>query len=199
MGSGKSTLAGLFAGWGAGLIDADRVAHQVLQKKGVVVRLQETFGRDVVGEDGELRRQEVGRRAFASLKRWKRLEEIVKPSLAAQLWQEMDDAWGSRAEGGMVVVDAPLIFEWGEEERFDVIIAVDAEVELCISRARDRSGLSAMEIRQRMGFQMPAAEKRRKADFVVENGAGLEELQNQAGKIWEILQVRQEGIKAEGR
>jgi|APSaa5957512622_1039677.scaffolds.fasta_scaffold12701_2 dephospho-CoA kinase len=198
MGSGKSTFSGLFADWGARLVDADRVTHQVLQNKGVVVRLQEAFGRDIVGEDGELRRQEIGRRAFAGPSSWKLLEEIVKPSLAPRLWQEVEDAWGG-AEEGMVVVDGPLIYEWGEEERFDVMIAVDAEVDLRISRIRDRSGMSAMEIRQRMGFQMPAAEKRRKANFVVENGEGMGQLQNQAGKIWEILQHRQSAKKVEGR
>lgn len=191
MGSGKSTLAHLFADWGARLVDADRVAHQVLQNKGVVVRLQEAFGRDIVREDGELERREVGRRAFAGPSSWKLLEEIVKPSLAAQLWQEVEDARVVSGEG-MVVVDASLIFEWGEEERFDVMVAVDAEEDLRISRAQSRSGMSAMEIRQRMGFQMPAAEKRRKADFVVENSGGMEALQNQAGKIWGILWHRQE-------
>jgi dephospho-CoA kinase len=193
MGSGKSTLARLFADWGARLVDADRVTHQVLQNKGVVVRLQEAFGRDIVRADGGLIRQEIGRRAFADPSSRELLEEIVKPSLAAQLWQEVEEELGVSGKG-MVVVDAPLIFEWGEEDRFDVMISVDAEMNLRISRAQSRSGMSAVEIRQRMGAQMPAAEKRRKADFVVENSGSMEALRNLAGKVWGIMRQRQKAI-----
>ena len=72
-------------------------------------------------------------------------------------------------DGGIVVFDAPLIYEWGNEGNFDRMVVVDAEEERCISRVQQRSGLLACEIRQRMARQMDPKEKKARADFVIDN------------------------------
>lgn len=189
MGSGKSSLARFFAEWGAALVDADRVTHQVLERPAVISGLQKVFGADIVGEDGALNRPEVGRRAFASKQGWQLLNQVVRPPLEMRLWEEIDRAL---AEGNRpVVVDAPLLFEWASQERFDAIVVVDADEELRSERVKARSGLTDGEIRQRMAYQMPAAEKKRQADFVIENNGDLVDLERQARELWQVLQQKQ--------
>ena len=189
MGSGKSSLAQLFAEWGAALVDADKLTHQVLQRPEVMAGLQEAFGDDVVGRDGRLDRPEVGRRAFASQRGWRLLNQVVRPPLEKRFWEEVERL--QAAENRMVVVDAPLLFEWESRERFDVIVVVDADEGLRIERVKVRSGLTDAEIRQRMAYQMPAAEKKRQADFVVYNNGDPGDLQRQAKKLWLVLRQKQ--------
>jgi len=189
MGSGKSSLARLLAARGGILVDADAIAHRVLDRPEVLQALQEAFGRDVVDAGGRLNRPEVGRRAFASQAGWQRLNRIVRPPLAAELWREVEQAKKSAGEI-MVVVDAPLIFEWEVQDRFDAVVVVDADEEVCVARAAGRSGLSKIQIRQRMAFQLSAEEKKERADFVVDNSGDLEQLEEEAARLWEELEKR---------
>jgi len=189
MGSGKSSLARLLAARGGILVDADAIAHRVLDRPEVLQALQEAFGRDVVDAGGRLNRPEVGRRAFASQAGWQRLNRIVRPPLAAELWREVEQAKKSAGEI-MVVVDAPLIFEWEVQDRFDAVVVVDADEEVCVARAAGRSGLSKIQIRQRMAFQLSAEEKKERADFVVDNSGDLEQLEEESARLWEELAKR---------
>lgn len=186
MGSGKSSLARLLAERGAILVDADRVTHRVLEGEEVIKALRDAFGEGVVDTCGHLDRSEVGRRAFSSEDNWRLLNRVVRPPLAAALWEEVERA-ERMAAGEIVVVDAPLLFEWDSQERFDAVIVVDAEEALCIERVEQRSKLGEQEIRQRMAYQMPAAQKRELADYVVNNDGDLDDLRCQAEKIWREL------------
>ena len=186
MGSGKSSLARLFAEWGAALIDADRLTHQVLERPGVISGLQEAFGVDVVREDGQLDRSEVGRRAFASKRGWQLLNQVVRPPLEKRLWEEVEQM--VTAENRPVVVDAPLLFEWESQERFDAVVVVDADEALRIERVKERSGLREGEIRQRMAYQISAAEKKKRAGFVVRNNGNWDDLIKKAREVWQVLQ-----------
>ena len=190
MGSGKSSLARLLTERGAILVDADRITHRVLGGEEVIQALREALGEDIVDARGDLDRSEVGRRAFSSEENWRLLNRIVRPPLAAALWGEVERAV-KMSEGKIVVVDAPLLFEWDSQERFDAVIVVDAEEALCIERAKQRSKFSEEEIRQRMAYQMPAERKREKADYVVDNDGDLDQLRRQVDRVWRELRDRQ--------
>jgi len=192
IGSGKSSLARLLAQRGASLVDADRIGHQVLEQPAVRAALVAAFGSRIALADGRIDRRELGRRAFASREAYEQLTRIVRPPLEAQLWKEVEEAEGPAA-GNIAVVDAALLFEWGVEDRFDLIVVVDAEEGLCRRRAAARQGLGQAEIAQRLAWQLPPAEKKARAHIAVENNGTLQELEKAAGQVWRRLQQVQRG------
>ena len=186
MGAGKSALAQMLAGFGALRVDADEVAREVATIPAVIEKLQAAFGRDLLGPDGRLNRRELGRRALRSDEASQRLEAIMRSPLSAAIERRLARAV-EEADGGVVVFDAPLIYEWGNEGNFDRIVVVDAEEERCVSRVQQRSGLPVCEIRQRMARQMDPKIKKVCADFVIDNNEGLDVLAAQAKVLWAEL------------
>ena len=192
MGAGKSALAQMLAEFGALRVDADEVAREVATIPVVIEHLQAAFGRDLLGPDGCLNRRELGRRALRSDEASQRLEAIMRPPLAAAIERRLTQAV-EEAGDGIVVFDAPLIYEWGNEGNFDLMVVVDAEEERCVSRVQQRSGLPACEIRQRMARQMDLKEKKARADLVIDNNEDLAALAAQAKVLWaEIVGIAQE-------
>ena len=186
MGAGKSALAQMLAELGALRVDADEVAREVATIPAVIENLQAAFGRDLLGPDGRLDRRELGRRALKSDEASQRLEAIMRPPLSAAIEHRLAQAVED-ADGGVVVFDAPLIYEWGNEGNFDLMVVVDAEEEQCVSRVQQRSGLPACEIRQRMARQMDPQKKKARADFVIDNNKDLTVLAVQAKALWAEL------------
>jgi len=116
----------------------------------------------------------------------------MRPPLAAAIERRLTQAV-EEAGDGIVVFDAPLIYEWGNEGNFDLMVVVDAEEERCVSRVQQRSGLPACEIRQRMARQMDLKEKKARADLVIDNNEDLAALAAQAKVLWaEIVGIAQE-------
>lgn len=159
MGAGKSALAQMLAELGALRVDADEVAREVATIPAVIENLQAAFGRDLLGPDGRLDRRELGRRALRSDEASQQLEAIMRPPLSAAIERRLAQAV-EEAGDGVVVFDAPLIYEWENEGNFDLMVVVDAEEEQCVSRVQQRSGLPACEIRQRMARQMDSQKKK---------------------------------------
>ncbi len=192
IGAGKSALAQMLAELGALRVDADEVAREVAAIPAVIENLQAAFGRDLLGPDGYLDRRELGRRALRSDESSQRLEAIMRPPISAVIERRLAQAV-EEAGGGVVVFDAPLIYEWGNEGNFDRMVVVDAEEERCVSRVQQRSGLPVCEIRQRMARQMNPKEKKARADFVIDNNKDLTALAAQAEALWaELVSAAQE-------
>ncbi|MBI2505435.1 MAG: dephospho-CoA kinase [Candidatus Latescibacteria bacterium] len=186
IGSGKSSLAHLLAQRGAVLVDADRLGHQVLEEPEVCAALVRVFGANIADAQGRVVRRELGKLAFASQEGFEQLNGIVRPFLEKRLWEEIARAQAG-AQDPLVIVDAALIFEWGVAERFDLIVVVDAPLDLRRRRAAARQGLSPEEVEKRMAWQLPAEEKAARADVVVHNAGALGELEAAAEKVWEGL------------
>ncbi len=192
MGAGKSALAQMLAELGALRVDADEVAREVATIPAVIENLQAAFGRDLLGPDGRLDRRELGRRALKSDEASQQLEAIMRPPLSAAIERRLAQAV-EEAGGGVVVFDAPLIYEWGNEGNFDRIVVVDAEEERCVSRVQQRSDLPVCEIRQRMARQMDPQKKKARADFVIDNNKDLTALAVQAEALWAELTDAEQG------
>lgn len=167
---------------GAQRIDADRIGHAVLEQEQVRHAVVRCFGGGILDGAGCIDRRLLGPLVFASQTAYSQFNDLVGPPLAAELWRQVE-----AADTHVVVVDAALIFEWGIEGRFDRIVAVIAPQRLCIARAVRRSGLPASEIERRLGFQLPAAEKARRADWVVDNGGDEAALAAAARRFWRHL------------
>ena len=165
VGSGKSAVAALFKKSGARVVDADRIAHAVLEDREVRRTLASWWGRDVL-RGGRVNRAEVARRAFGSAADRKRLNALVHPRIRRALRREIVD--GRRA-GGVVVVEAALLLETGTDAWCDVLVFVDAPAAERRRRARGR-GWTSVEWRRRERAQWPVARKKKRADYVIENG-----------------------------
>lgn len=186
MGSGKSSFSRELEELGAKRIDADRVGHQVIERPEILRDLLAAFGEDLINPAGKLNRRELGRRAFADEVSCTRLNQIVHPLLEKELKFQIDRA-RNRGSGNVVVVDAALIFEWGDLQRFDAIVVVDAKEEVRIERLIRGGMISEAEVRRRMACQMPVEEKTARADWVVENNGSLQDLRREAEHLWPKL------------
>ena len=183
MGAGKSALSRYLVTLGARSLDADRVAHDLLEAGAGRASLRKCFGADIEDQNGQLDRRLLGRRALASKSSLQKLYAIVRPSLEAELRSRLGNL-SKESPPNIVVFDAPLLYEWGIEAWTDFVVVVYADREIRIERIMRRSGLSRIEIERRMALQMDEEEKRERADFTVNNSGDLDALHQQAASLW---------------
>jgi dephospho-CoA kinase len=172
IGMGKSAAATLLRERGLPVIDTDLLARQVVEPgQPALLEIQKIFGREIVGPDGALRRDELARRVFSDAAARRQLEEIVHPRIRA-LWQNQSAAW--RAEGrpfGLVII--PLLFETGAEKELDATLC------LACSAATQRERLLARgwpveQIEQRIQAQLPVETKIARSDYVIWTEGSME-------------------------
>ena len=185
IGAGKSLVARYFGKRGAIIVDADKIGHRVLEMAVVKERLKAVFGGDILKRDGKVDRRRLGRRAFVNEDVYGELNRIVQPPLSTALHDEVAAATSSGAK--VVVVEAPVLFEWGNIEAFDVIVVVDAAEGCRVERIVKQGRLSCEEIKTRMAFQLPAEYKREMADHVIANNGTTEDLEERVEALWTQL------------
>ncbi len=183
IGSGKSTVAKFFREWGAKVIDADEIAHTVIQKPEVVKEIVNTFGKNVLNSDGKINRKKLGKLVFADPTNLDRLNQIMR----VPILKEFETAVNLNEEP-ILVVDAPLLFEYGLQDLFDYIVVVSTSINTSIERFVKRTGYPRELAQKIVEFgQIQLDEKKKKADFVIENNGTLEELKRNAYKVWKII------------
>ncbi len=187
--SGKSTVAKLFQHWGATVIDADALVREV-QSPGhpVLGAIVRRFGPGVLRPDGTLDRGQLRAMVLAAPEALSDLNAIVHPAVNRLRLARVADAIAGGAS--MVVTDIPLLFEVADPDAFDVVVLVDAPEELRRQRLFERSGLPRHESDRLMAAQLPAAAKRSRADYVIDNVGDLAALELRAADIWAALTAR---------
>ncbi|MDB5046369.1 MAG: dephospho-CoA kinase [Deinococcus sp.] len=175
IGAGKSTVAALLRARGLTVLDADEQARLVTQEPETLARIDQAFPGTVQG--GVLDRAALGAAAFADPARLAVLNSIVHPRVRARMTALELEATlrGER----WLVQDVPLLFEGGLEVGMDAVLVVDAPLEVRVARVMARSGLTREEVMARDARQTPAAEKRQKASFVIENAGEVADLDPQ--------------------
>jgi len=190
IGSGKTTVAGLLAERGAVVIDADRIARQLVEPGSPVLdELASAFGADIVQPEGDLDRALLASRAFSSSEATQRLNTIMHPRIRREVNDRM-----SRLPAGtpLVVLDLPLLIEGqlddGSHPRpaIDLVVVVDAPEDVQVARATAR-GLSAADVRQRMLAQASRADRRAAADEIIDNSGSIESTREQVDGLWQRL------------
>jgi dephospho-CoA kinase len=189
--SGKSAVADVWRRAGAVVIDADDLAREaVAPGTHALRRIEDQFGRTVLDTSGQLDRAALRQLVFADEPRRRELEAIVHPQVE-RLRQEQERR--AAAAGARLVVHAiPLLFETGLDDQFDIIVLVDAPVVMRRERIVAARGLSAVEADAMIAAQMPAEHKRLRAHFVIDNDAGLDELEETAGRVWAAIEAQVE-------
>ncbi len=185
IGMGKSTVAGMFAARGIPAFNADEAVHELQAPHGAAIPALAAAFPGVVA-DGVLDRAALRAQVLADDAAMKRLEAIMHPLVRAMEGAFIAEA--ERAGRRAVLLDIPLLFEVGGEGRVDKIITVSCPRETQLARVLNR-GVPRAQIEAIIARQMPDAEKRRRADFVVETSGTLEATQVQVARIIEELKL----------
>jgi dephospho-CoA kinase len=182
VGMGKSATARLFAEQGVPVHDADAVVHRLYEGEAVSA-IEGAF--PGITSAGIVDRGKLAARVLGDPSALARLEAIVHPLVRAS---EEKLIAQSKARGDKVVVlDIPLLFETGADERVDAVVVVTAPVEMQRSRVLARPGMTMEKLETILAKQMPDAEKRRRADFVVDTSKGFEAAREQVRAILEAI------------
>jgi dephospho-CoA kinase len=169
IGMGKSTTATLFAEAGVPVYDADATVHMLYEGEAVPA-IEAAFPGTTV--DGKVDRNKLSARVVHDPAAIKRLEQIVHPMLGASRQKFLADA--ERSGAPVAVVDVPLLFETGGEKRVDAVVVVTTTPELQRQRILARDNMTSEKLDAILARQLPDAEKRRRADFVVDTSDGLD-------------------------
>jgi dephospho-CoA kinase len=179
IGMGKSTTAKLFAEAGVPVYDADATVHRIYQGEAVSA-IEAAFPGTT--SDGKVDRAKLSAKVVRDPAAIQRLEQIVHPMLRSYHQKFLDDA--EQAGAPVVVMDVPLLFETGGEKRVDAVVVVTTAPEVQRERILARGTMTAEALDAIMARQLPDAEKRQRADFVVDTSHGLDPVR---GRIRDIL------------
>jgi dephospho-CoA kinase len=195
--SGKSVVGEMFVVLGAHLVQADHIAHQLLEPgQSVYYEVVAHFGREILNYDGSVNRAKLAEAAFGSatppVSRIEELNRIVHPAVIRS-----QDGWmeemGRQDPHAVAIVEAALILEAGAAKRFDRLIVVTSSDEQRIARFAARQKLSLedarKEVARRMAAQLPEAEKIKAADYVIDNSSSLDQTREQVRQVWEKLRA----------
>lgn len=174
---GKSTTARLFAEEGVPVHDADAAVHRLYEGE-AVGPIEAAF--PGVTKAGKVDRAALGQRVAGDQPALRRLEQIVHPLVRATEMRFLDEAEASGAS--VVVLDIPLLFETGGDQRVDAVVVASAPNEMQRARLIER-GIEMQRLEALLARQMPDSEKRQRADFVVDSSQGIEHARTQVRQI----------------
>ncbi|MBT2397733.1 dephospho-CoA kinase [Streptomyces sp. ISL-100] len=187
IGAGKSEVSRLFVSYGAVLIDADKIAREVVEPGTPgLAAVVEAFGEDVLAADGTLDRPKLGAIVFADAARLATLNAIVHPLVGARS-AELERGAGADA---VVIHDVPLLTENGLAPLYDLVVVVDASPQTQLDRLVRLRGMTEDEARARMAAQASREQRLAIADLVIDNDGPLAALEPQVRKVWAELTER---------
>jgi len=199
--AGKSVVGEMFAALGAHLVQADRIAHSLMQPgEPVYNEVVRRFGREILNPDGSVNRAKLAEVAFGAAaaaggkpaSRIEELNRIVHPAVIRSQ-DEWMDAIGLQDPQGVAMVEAALILEAGAGDRFDRLIVVTCNADQRTSRfaARQKIDLETArkEVTRRMAAQLPDEEKVKAAEYVIDNSGSLEQTREQVRQVWQRLRT----------
>jgi dephospho-CoA kinase len=178
IGMGKSTTAKFFAEAGIPVYDADGVVHELYDGE-AFAKIEAVFPGTT--ENGKVNREKLSVQVLGKPDAIKRLEEVVHPLVRVAEQRFLSEA--ERACVPVVVLDIPLLFETRGDERCDAVVVVSAPADVQFKRAFERSGMTDGKFTAILAKQMPDAEKRRRADFIVDSSRGFDAARQQVRDI----------------
>ena len=187
IGSGKSAVSSRLAARGAVVIDSDVLAREVVAKgTDGLTEVVAAFGDDVLTVEGELDRPALGRIVFGDETARRKLEAIIHPRVRSRA-AEIE---AQSPAGAIVVHDIPLLVETAQADRFDLVLVVDAPVDVQVERLTSQREMTDSEAKQRIASQASREDRLAVADVVVENSGTLAELDRRIDEVWATLRRR---------
>lgn len=186
IGSGKSTVASMLSEAGYTIVDADKIAREIMAPGSPVLdKVAAVFGADLIREDGTLDRAGLARRAFASEEETAKLNAITHPAIRADAERQFAAA---EARGDQVAVyDMPLLVEQGLHEDMDLTVVVDVDAEERVRRLVSSRGLVEDDARARIARQLDDATRRAAADVIIDNNGPKSELAPQVARLVALI------------
>jgi len=178
IGMGKSAVAAIFHGLGVPVFDADAAVHQLQGPGGALLPAIEAEFPGTTGAQG-VDRPKLGAAVFGNPEALKRLERIVHPAVGAM----RKDFLADNAAKPLIVFDIPLLFEKGGWEQVDAVVVVSAPAEAQRERVLARPGMTGEKFEQILKLQVPDAEKRVRADYVIDTGTSLAETRHAVQRL----------------
>ena len=185
--SGKSTVAAMLAEVGARIIDADRIARNVVQPGHAAFKaVRAHFGEAVLQSDGQIDRSRLGAIVFHDPRARRELEQIVHPFVFRQMTAELEKLAAAQP-GAVVILDIPLLIESGRHTTMPFVVLVHVPEAIQLARLMRRDGLSPAEARARIRSQMPIEAKRAHANAIIDNSGSRAATRRQVGRLYRSL------------
>lgn len=184
IGMGKSATAKMFMDAGVPVFDSDATVHKLQKKNGAAIPMIEAAFPDVV-KDGVLDRAKLGAQVFSDPSAKKKLESIIHPMVGTERAKFFEKA--ERDGAKFIVLDVPLLFETSGDKGCHKVVVVSAPTDIQRQRVLSRPGMTEEKFEHILGQQMPDAEKRARANYIVETDKGLEYAEKQVAQIIEDL------------
>jgi dephospho-CoA kinase len=185
--TGKSTVSEILRQLGGEIIDADRLARDVVEpEQPAWKQIVAEFGGGVVTAEGALDRKKLGAIVFADPERRKRLEAITHPAIRARFQARLDEL-AAQGFAGIVVFDAPVMIESGNYKNMDRLVVVVTDDATQAARLQERDGTDEAEGRRKIASQMPLAEKAKLADYVIDNSGDRDATAAEVRRVFAAL------------
>ncbi|MDI6780575.1 MAG: dephospho-CoA kinase [bacterium] len=185
IGTGKTTVANIFHDLGAVVIDADRIAREIVEPQMPAwQQILDAFGDKVLNPDSTINRHCLGELVFNDRLSRERLNQITHPLIREVIRKQI---FLSEQTNKIIVIDAPLLIEAGLQDMTDKIIVVSASRDTQIKRLKMRNLFSDLQIETRINSQLPLEVKIEKADYIINNDGNILETTTQIKKMWEEL------------
>jgi dephospho-CoA kinase len=190
-GAGKTAVCACFGRLGAHVISLDELAREAVKRDSPVLEaISDYFGKGILTANGSLDRRKLRGIITRDGRARKVLESLTHPEIF-RLFEQRVAAIESRDEDAVVVVEIPLLIELGIQNRFDVVVLVEASSDLQKSRLMARDGSSSAEAQALLGVQMACEEKRPYADYIVKNQGPLKEMEVAVEEIYRKILTSQ--------
>lgn len=179
---GKTEAAKTLIELGAGYISADLIGREVMDNSpGLLQWVNDTFGEQCFDSSGRLVRKKLGDLVFSDPVKKKILDDKIFPLLHEKMREKIESF---KICYDVVVVDAALIYEWGIEREFDLVITVNSKLNLIKRRLTIRDDFNEEQINHRISSQLPFARKAESSSIIIENNGSLKELDQNVRQIW---------------
>jgi dephospho-CoA kinase len=189
IGTGKSTVAAFLEKQGATILNADRIGHEVyVPGRPAFHELVEAFGREIVGEDGNIDRKKLGGIVFSDPKQMTRLNSVVHPRMKGIMREKLQDLARSGTE--IAVIEAAILFEARWDDLADEVWVTSAPPEIAAQRVAERSALSLEQVKKRIKSQMSDEKRVSRANAVIDTSGDMESTITNAREKWDDLQRR---------
>ena len=180
-GTGKTFVASVFKSLGAKVLDADKIAHDVIKKgRPAHRRIVAAFGVSVLARGGNIDRKRLAGIVFEDIRKLKKLNSIVHPEVVAFIKSRIDRTGGD----DVIVIDAPLLVEASLTKITDSLVVVKASKARQVERCVKKFCMEREDVLKRIRHQIPMRKKVRMADFVIDNDGTRSETRRQAKKVW---------------
>jgi len=190
VGSGKSTVAAEFAKLGCKIIDADRIAHELLERKDVKEKVVSVFGKSILDSAGEIDHKKLGDIVFANGGKLSALNKIIHPLVLGRA-EQLIEQHSRQNQVKAIVLDMPLLVEVGWAERCDKVVFVDCRRELRVDRAKKIGIISKNQLKIRENFQISLDKKAAIADNAIDNNSGFSGLAKQVAEIFSHIENKE--------